>query len=168
MGYAVLLELAFRAADSIEHLGPENTGDLAWAHMRMCAALVQEIARMIPYVVVDELEEEGLDCRCTCPTCGLGVCACPLAFRRRLDMAMAEAGPTENWPGIRLVRPRPGSPAANAGVAKDDVLVRIDGKVLDSLPMLQESIKAHASGETIEFEVQRVNGGSETIGIVRP
>lgn len=163
MGYAVLLELAFRAADSTEHLGPENTGDIAWAHMRACAALSQEVARMIPYVVVDELEEEGMDCRCTCPTCALGVCACPLAFRRRLDTATVEAGPTEDWPGVGMVRPRAGSPAATAGLAKDDLLVRIDGKVIDSIPMLQESIKAHPSGETIQFEVQRVNGTSEAI-----
>lgn len=168
MGYAILLELAFRAADSVEHLGADNTGDLAWSHMQSSAAMVTEIVRMMPYVVVDELEGEGLDCNCRCPTCGLGVCGCALAFRRRMDMATAEAGPTESWPGITMARPRPGSPAATAGIEKDDVLTKIDGKVIGSIPMLQDAIKAHRSGETIELEVKRAGGAVETIAVVRP
>lgn len=167
MGYAILLELAFRAADSVEHIGPDNTGDLAWSNMQSSAVLVQETSRLMPYVVVDELEADGLDCECRCPTCGLGVCGCALAFRRRMDLAMAGAGPTESWPGIRMVRPRPGSPAAAAGIEKHDLLTKIDGSVIDSIPMLQEAITARQPGETIELEVERVGGAVETVAVVR-
>lgn len=112
MGYAVMMELAFRAADSVETLGSENTGDIAEAGMRSCATGAQEIARLLPFVVVDELDREGLECRCRCPACDLGICGCPSAFRRRLGMAWADAGAIEMVPGIRVVRPRGGSPAA--------------------------------------------------------
>lgn len=166
LGYALLLELSFRSADSVEHLGAENTGDLAWEHLRACAAHIRDLLRAMPYVVSDELELEGQDCRCTCPTCGLGVCGCVLAFRRRLDLALAEAGPIEEWPGIRLVRPRAGSPAALAGLRKDDIVEAIDGAVIDSIPQLQETIKAHPPGDRISMRVTRYDSGAEEVLVV--
>lgn len=168
LGYAVLIELSFRAADSVEALGPRNTGDLAWEHMRTAAATIQEVCRMLPYVVVSELEEEGSECRCPCPTCGLGICGCPLAFRRRLDIAFAEAGPIEKWPGLRMVRPRSGSSAAQAGLRKDDLLTAVDGKEIDSIPMLQETIRSHDSGERIQFRVEGNSGERSLVTLVRP
>lgn len=161
LGYAILVELSFRAADSVEHLGSENTGDLAWEHLRSCARATQEILRAMPYVVVDELEEDGEDCRCSCPTCGLGVCGCVLAFRRRIDLAFGEAGPLEQWPGIRLVRPREGSPAALAGLRKGDVVEAIDKEVIGSIPALQEAIKAHPPGDQLTVEVVRSDSGTK-------
>lgn len=167
-GYAVLMEVAFRAADSEEHAGPGNTGDLAWDHLRECTRHSHGLLRLLPYVVIDELEGEGSDCRCQCPTCGLGVCGCPLAFRRRLELARREAGPIEDWPGLRLVRPRLGSPAAAAGLGKGDVLVEIDGQPIDSIPGLQEAIRAHPPGTAVTFRRQQAEGGSETVAVVRP
>jgi hypothetical protein len=167
VGYATLMELAFRAADSIEVLGPDNTGDLAARHMGACVSAAQEVVRILPYVVVDELDGEGAECRCPCPTCGLGVCGCPLAFRRRLDLARGEAGPLETWPGLVLVRPRSGSPARQAGLEKGDVLRRVDGRPIESLPMLQEVIKAHTPDDPIHFEVERGSREPMDIAVAR-
>lgn len=168
LGYAVLIELAFRAADSVEHLGEDNTGDLAWEHLRACARAVPEVLRVMPYVVADELEAEGQDCRCTCPTCGLGVCGCVLAFRRRLDLASAEAGPIERWPGITLVRPREGSPAALAGLCKGDVVHALGGTEIDSIPLLQETITGVEPGTALGVRVTRAaDGREETVEVVR-
>ena len=168
LGYALLLELSFRAADSIEHLGPENTGDLAWEHLRACTGLVRDVLRALPYVVVDELEQRGLECRCMCPTCGLGVCGCALAFRRRLDLASAEAGAIEVWPGLTLVAPRPGSPAARAGLAKGDVLETLDGEVIDSIPKLQAAISGRAPGEQLVVRMRRGASSPEDVHVKVP
>lgn len=168
VGYAVLMELAFRAADSVELLGPDNSGDLARQHMRAYVALVRDIIRALPRVVVDELEHEGLDCHCICPSCALGVCLCPLAFGRQLAVAWADAGPIDALAGIEMVRPRSGSAALGAGLQKGDVLLAVDAAEIESIPMLQEAIRSHASGEEITFDVRRETGERGQMRVVRP
>lgn len=174
LGYAVLMELAFRAADSHEILGPENTGDLATEGMRAYAAATQDVARLLPFVVADELDQEGAECQCVCPMCGLGVCGCALAFRRRLGIAWSNAGPIEMSPGIRMVRPRSGSAAAEAGLQRGDVIVAVDDRdldslpVLDSLPLLQETIRDHPSGTAVHFQVRPTSGETKELTLSRP
>lgn len=174
LGYAVLMELAFRVADSLEILGPENTGDLATEGMRAYAAATQDVARLLPFVVADELDQEGAECQCVCPMCGLGVCGCALAFRRRLGIAWSDGGPIEMSSGIRLVRPRSGSAAAEAGLQRGDVIVAVDDRdldslpVLDSLPLLQETIRSHPSGTAVHFQVRRTSGETKELTVPRP
>lgn len=167
LGYGLLLELSFRAADSVEALGPENTGDLAWKHMLSCVDATKRLARILPYMVTDEADQQGSECRCPCPTCDLGVCGCPLAFRRRMDMAWAETGPIEQWPGLSVVLPRSGSPARQAGLTKGDVLVSVDGEIVDSIPMLQEAIKSHEPGSRIRFKVKTPPGEARAVIVLR-
>lgn len=174
LGYAVLLELAVRAADSHVILGPENTGDLAIEGMRAYAAAAQDVARLLSFVVADELDQEGAECQCACPMCGLGVCGCALAFRRNLGIAWSDAGPIEMSPGIRMVRPRSGSAAAEAGLQRGDVIVGVDGRdldslpVLESLPLLQEAIRDHPSGTAVYFQVRRAAGETKELTLSRP
>jgi len=167
IGYAVLMELALRAGDSVEVLGPDNTGDLARQHMRAYVAATRDVVRTLTHVVALELEEEGQECRCVCPSCAIGVCLCWLAPRRQLAMAWADADPIDALAGIELVRPRSGSPADRAGLRKGDVLLSVDGADIESLPNLQEAIRSHAAGDEIAFGVQRATGKREEVRVTR-
>jgi len=167
VGYSVLMGPAFRAADSVELLGPDNTGDLARQHMRAYVAGLREIIRALPQVLVDELERDGLDCQCICPSCGLGVCLCWLAFRRQLAMAWTDAGPIDALAGIEMVRPRSASPAMTADLRRGDVLLAVDGNAIESIPVLQDAIRGHASGDEIRFDVLRQPGEPSEVRVVR-
>lgn len=167
IGYAVLMELANRAADNVEMLGADNSADVARQHMRAYAAATREIVRTLPEVVVNELEREGQECQCVCPSCGLGVCVCWLAFRRQLELAWADAAPLDAMTGIEMVRPRSGSAADRARLREGDVLLAVDGAAIESIPMLQESIRSHPSGEEIRFDVQRGSERREEVRVVR-
>lgn len=155
IGYAVLMELANRAADNVERLGPDNTAELARQHMRAYVGAVRDIVRTIPRVVIDELESAGQECQCICPSCALGVCVCGLALRRQLAMAWADAGPIDAVAGIELVRPRQGSPAERGGLREGDLLLAVDGVEIESIPMLQEAIRGHPAGDEMVFRAKR-------------
>lgn len=167
LGYAVLFELANRAGDNGERLGPHNTAELARQHMRAYVAVLRDIIWMLPHLVIDEEERDRQECECICPSCGLGVCLCWLAFRRQLAMAWADTPPFDALAGIEMVRPRSGSAADRAGLQKGDVLVAIDGTEIESLPMLQEAIKGHPLGHEIAIEVQRATGEQNQVQLVR-
>jgi S1-C subfamily serine protease len=145
-----------------------NTDDLVQQHMRNYTAAVQKIVRLLPGVVVAELEQEGQECQCSCPSCGFGICLCAISTRRMLGMAWTDAGPIYVPEGILMVRPRSGSAAAQAGFQKGDVVLAVDGKDIESIPMLQETIRNHKSGEEIHFQVQQKSGERVEITVVRP
>ena len=167
IGYAVLMVLANRTADSGVRWA-ENTYDIVEQHMHESTAAVQRILRLLPSMVVSELEEEGQECQCTCPSCGFGICLCAVAPRRMMEMARAEAGPIYVPEGIVMVRPRSGSAADQAGLRKGDIVLAVDDKDIESLPMLQETIHNHKSGEEIRFRAQRESGQQMQISAIRP
>lgn len=167
IGYSILMVLARRAADSSIR-GTENTDDIVQEHMRDSAAAVQKIVRLLPGVLVAELEQEGQECQCSCPSCGLGICLCAVSTRRMLEMAWMDAGPIYTPEGILMVTPRSRSAAAQASLQKGDVVLAIDGKDIESIPMLQETIRNHKSGEEIYFQVQQKSGEQMEISAMCP
>jgi PDZ domain-containing protein len=167
IGYTVLMVLTRRFADSSVR-SEDNTDDLVQQHLRNVTVAVQQVVRGLPGVVVAELEQAGQECQCTCPACGLGICLCAVSTRRALGMAWTDAGPVYMPEGIVVVHPRSGSGAAKAGFQKGNVVVAVDGKAIESLPMLQETIGNHGSGEEIDFQVQQSSGESVDIRAVRP
>ena len=66
-GYGMLHAMGHRFFDG-------ETADLAEAHLRGYTGATQEVNQLIADVVVWELTRDGLDCRCGCPSCALGVC----------------------------------------------------------------------------------------------
>lgn len=89
-------------------------------------------------------------------------------------MAWSDAGPIELSPSIRMVRPRTGSAAAEAGLQRGDVVVAVDDRLLDSLPvldslaLLQETIRDHPSGTAVHFQVRRKSGETQELTLSRP
>lgn len=59
--------------------------------------------------------------------------------------------------GIMVCDVLPGSPADSAGLKINDVLLSVNGRLLDSVPAMMEIIFAYAPGEHLKFEVQRGN-----------
>ncbi|MFW6159385.1 MAG: PDZ domain-containing protein [Planctomycetota bacterium] len=55
-----------------------------------------------------------------------------------------------------------GSPAAKAGIQKDDAFVRVAGRPVASLSQLTGAIAAHAVGDEVEIELAR---GDETVSV---
>jgi hypothetical protein len=167
IGYSVLLELCLRAADSYVR-GSDNTADIVLRHLRDYTAAVQKIVQMLHYTVVGELEQDGKECQCICPSCGLGLCLCAIASRRFLGMAWTDAGPIYVPEAILMVKPRAGSAAATVGIQKGDLVLMVDGKGIESIPILQETVRNHKSGEEIHFQVQQKSGERVEITVVRP
>jgi len=75
-----------------------------------------------------------------------------------LAIAMFAAAFVTGYPvaqqGARIVQVLQGSPAAEAGVQVDDIILQIDDQVIRSYPQLSSYVKAHP-GETIELVVRR-------------
>ncbi len=167
IGYSVLLELCLRARDSSLR-GPDNSADLVFAHMEDYASAAQRIVRTLHYAVIGELEQEGQECQCTCPSCGLGICLCGVASRRNLGLAWGDAGPIYIGGPVVMVKPRKGSAAAAAGLQKGDLVVAVDDKEFDAIPMLQDSVRGHQPGEAVNFQIQHESGEQSTVVLVRP
>jgi S1-C subfamily serine protease len=49
----------------------------------------------------------------------------------------------------------PGSPAAGAGLARDDVLIGLAGRPISSLAEYSQLLRAHAPGDTVTVEFLR-------------
>ncbi len=161
-GYTLLQAVAHRYQDS-KNGGGENTGDVSEQHTRNYVAVVQEINQLIHDVVLWELSQAQDECRCTCPSCSLGVCLCAVASRLILNSAWADTAPVRK-DGILVQQPRSGSAAAIAGLRDGEVVMAADGQVLHTPPDLQGVVREHQPGEDITLRVQRE--GAETLDIV--
>jgi S1-C subfamily serine protease len=69
----------------------------------------------------------------------------------------AQLGTTEQH-GAVITDVAPGSPAANAGLQRNDIITRVEGKVLDSESALAAALANHKPGDKVTFTVNR--GGS--------
>jgi S1-C subfamily serine protease len=64
--------------------------------------------------------------------------------------------------GALVVNVEPGSPAADAGVQEQDVVIAVNGEPVASSEELVVAVDAHQPGETITLEIVR-NGGSREV-----
>ena len=113
------------------------------------------------------MEGDGLVCRCTCPSCSIGICVGAISSRSILGEAWIAARPPVAEHGVELKPPRPGSAAAVAGFLRGDVIVSIDGEKIDALPLLQRVIRDHRTGDLMEFTVRRKTGEAKVVVVHR-
>jgi hypothetical protein len=157
ISYAALCELAFRLYDP-------PLREIAPRHLRAYARAAQEINQLIAGVVAWKLQQQGLECRCICPMCGMGACGCVAIGTRAVNAAWRETTPNGEAPrGFLLLPPRAGSPLALAGVQGGEHLLEVDGEPVQSVVDIQTAIRKHPIGEEIRVLVQR---GSEAPRVV--
>ena len=167
MAYTALQPLTLRFRDSWA-AGEENTAIIVRQHTLHYAAALQKINQLIHDVVVWEMDQEGLECTCTCPSCSLGVCLCALAGRTLLDQAWAEAGPILIDKSITILPPRSASAASNAGLRGGDKIIAVDGHETSTVNEMQGAIRSHESGEHIELSIRRESGEPFDVSIEIP
>lgn len=155
IGYSMIQPIATRFRDSWVIADEGTTGHLARRHTQDYVAAAGQIMGMIHDVVIWELDEEGLECRCTCPACSIGVCVGPESCRSIIAQAQSAAMHVENQPGIYVHPPRRASTAADAGLRSGDVILAVDGTRIDSLSRLQVAVRNHAPGDEMKFRIQR-------------
>ena len=102
-----------------------------------------------------ELDKDGQECECTCPSCGLGLCVCSIASRFMLSDAWAAAKPPGAELGLEVQLPRSTSSARAAGFMKDDVVIAVDDQPVKSTAIVQKTIRDHRPNERIQFDVRR-------------
>jgi hypothetical protein len=152
ISYAALCEVAFRLYDP-------PLRETASKYLRAYAQAAQEINQLIAGVVAWELQQQGLECRCICPMCGMGACGCVAVGTRAVNAAWRETTPSGEAPrGFLLLPPRTGSPLALAGVQGGDRLLEVDGEPVQSVVDIQSAIRKHPLGEGVRVLAQR---GSE-------
>ncbi len=150
--YSVLLALGL-------HLYDPAVREIARKHLSSYATAVRLLTHLLPGAVVEELDRQGLECRCICPMCSIGACGCAAAGRLWISEAWNEARPQlDSEPGLELSPPRQGSQLAEAGVRGGDRLLGVDGQSINTFRDVQKGIRQHQVGEELVFRVRR---GSE-------
>jgi hypothetical protein len=140
--------------------------DLADAHAADWAHELPALNDLLAPTVHRELLSEDLTCRCVCPTCGIGACGCT---RNSIDAIREHWGRPGLEPGEGLelrVPPRPGSQLAEAGLARGDRIVSVDGQLVRTNAEIQRALRGHPIGESMPMEVVRA-GESREISIAR-
>jgi class 3 adenylate cyclase len=144
-GYSVLHVLAHRQCDSYwGGLDEGSSADTAEAYLKEYAQAVEIIHNLISDVTVWELSRDGLECRCVCPSCGLGICMCGTHGTAMLvDMWRAALDPAKSLrdTGIDILSPpRPASVALRAGLGRGDSIVGLEGQRIGSGANLAENV----------------------------
>ncbi len=73
----------------------------------------------------------------------------------------------DNANGVKVLDVNEDSPAAKAGLQKDDQILSVDGKEVKSVDALREKTKDLKEGETVKLSYQR-NGKTQTAELVLP
>ncbi len=60
-------------------------------------------------------------------------------------------------PGATILKARPGSPAAEAGLQPGDVIVEFDGQAVGTFGRLADLVRVHQPGESVPIRIQRGN-----------
>ncbi len=71
------------------------------------------------------------------------------------DVARLRSLPVDN--GALVLRVIPGSPAADAKLAPNDIIVAVDGTAVDANHSLAGLIGTHVPGDTVELTIKRGN-----------
>ena len=167
IGYSTILPIALRAQDSWVVADEGTTAHISRRHTQEYLSVVGQITALIHDVVIWELEEDGLVCRCTCPSCSIGICVGAISSRSLLGEAWIAARPPVAEHGVELKPPRPGSAAHVAAFLPGDAIIAIDDEKIDSLPALQRVIRDHNEGDWMEFTVRRKTGEAKVVVIHR-
>jgi hypothetical protein len=156
--YSILLEFALRLYDlALRKLAPQ--------HLRTYAGAIQMLSYRLPRVVIEQLNAQGMACRCICPMCSIGACGCMAAAHAWVDEAWHDTRPQmADEPGFPLTLPRQGSQLAERGVRAGDRLLEVDGAPISTFLDVQRAIRKHQIGEELAFRVVR---GSEPAHEIR-
>jgi PDZ domain len=166
--YAVLHARAHRDFDSQSE---GNTADLAESHLRAYGNAIQQLNLLVSDIAVEELGHAGIDCRCQCPACGLGLCLCSPHGSNTVRQVLQEANSEPPERGVRVRRPRAGSEVERAGLEQGDRVVAIDDKEIATdldAAAVQGAIRAHASGDTLRLRIVQSAGGDVELTVRRP
>jgi len=142
-GYSVLHVVAHRQCDSYwGGMDEGNTADLAEEYLKEYAQAVEVLHRLVSDATVWELSRDGLECRCVCPSCGLGLCVCGTHGTAMLiDLWRSAMSPGKLDAGLSIYSPpRPASMALRAGLDRGDSIVALDGQRVGSGANLAENI----------------------------
>ncbi len=167
IGYSTIQPIALRAADSWATADEGTTAHIARRHTQEYMGVAGEVTALIHDVVVWELDTDGFVCRCTCPSCSIGICVGAISSRSILGEAWIAARPPVAEHGVEVKPPRPGSPAAVAGFLRGDVIVAIDGEKVDTVQVLQRVVRDHEAGDLMEFTVRRKAGEAKVVVVHR-
>ena len=152
--YSTMQAIATRLLDSWAIADEGTTGHIARDHTQEYVAVMGRIMQTVHDIAIWELEEDGLECRCNCPSCNFGVCLCAVTGRGVLGAAWVAARPPVAESGVEVLHPRARSAAEKAGLVQGDIVIAVDGATVDAPPVLQAAIREHETG-TIEFTVVR-------------
>jgi hypothetical protein len=168
IGYSVLHPLATRFLDN-SYVAKEGTSyHLTRQHTQNYVQAIQQISRLLQDVVIWELDQEGLECHCLCPSCSIGICLCALAGKSFLSDTWVEASPIAVDEGVYVQSPKKNSAATQAGLRRGDVILAIDGQKIESFWELFSHVENAKPGEEIRLTVRRDSEKLEEVAIVRP
>lgn len=167
-GYAVLHALATRFLDSILIADQGTSYHLARQHTKNYIQAVQKISRLLHDVLLWELDQEGFECKCICPSCSVGICLCALAGRSFLSNTLSEAGPIAVDEGIYVQLPKQNSAARKAGLRRGDVILGANGEEFESWGDIQSAVRNAETGEEILLTVRRKSGELEETVLIHP
>ncbi len=142
LAYAMLHTVAHRFYDI-------NTADMAEEHRRSYAEASQAIHRLIPDVVIWEMGKEG-ECRCACPSCSLGICVC---WHAHVDSLMPVSPAAEG--GVLVRQPKANSAALQADLREGDVILAVDGQLVQTFRELQGEVRKHGPGDAVGLRIKR-------------
>ena len=168
VGYAMLGSLASRSLDSSSIADEGTSTHLAIQHTDDYVGAIQKTSRLINDVLLWELDRDGVECQCLCPSCSAGICPCAVWWRNVLSDAWSEAGPIANDVGIYVQQPKQGGAATQAGLVRGDVILAVEGKEIESLGDIQSAVRNSQPGEAIQLTVRHHTGELEDIVLLHP
>lgn len=168
IGYALLGSLSSRSRDSNSIADEGTSMHLAIQHTDDYVRAIQDISRQINDVLLWELDRDGVECQCLCPSCSVGICLCAAWWRDVLSEAWSEAGPINSDIGIYIQEPKKGSAATQAGLVRGDVILTVNGDEIVSSGDIQRALRDCPPGEAIQLTVRRRSGQLEAIALVHP
>ncbi|NCF64481.1 MAG: PDZ domain-containing protein [Chloroflexi bacterium] len=161
ISYSVMHALATRFLDS-PYAADEGTAlHLARQHTHNYIQAIQQISRFLHDAVLWELDQEGLECECICPSCGVGICLCSMSGRAFLSKVWEEAGPILKDEGIYVQLPKRESPAAKAGLQKGDLILSGDDREIYTIEDMFEVINEAGPGGVVKMNVRRKSEETE-------
>lgn len=149
LSYGMLFEVALRLYEPrLREIAPE--------HLKAHTGAALSTARLLPGVVAWQLAQDGFNCACTCPMCGLGACGCVAWGTETLIDAWRDAAPAESEPpGFVLLPPKPESELARAGVQGGDLVLAVDGQQVCGRAEVQAALRKRTLGDEVRFLIQR-------------